>query len=641
MRLATLCACLVAVCLPQIAASAAPEKSAAPPKIVFLGDADGPLAATVEESFVGLKAALAVDGVELTREAPKKARAYDAFFAGLEKRDVALAIAFVADGETALVEKAAEKANVPLLVLSPEPTRTDLDPARAVFWAGGLRPTDEALFALDFLLAPLSVHAPAVFHDGSARAVEAARKCANLCHTSQRPREPALLPADFGVADVKGVLGRYASKSTVEGTAADGGADGIVYFGGPAGAQRLMAACAAAKVEAPVLLAQGLASRAVPSFADGSASSAWALEPQYFEDYGEGKGSPASADAAALTEVAKQTGGHLYAATIRGWRAGRWVTEALRRAPESTEKKPQLKFLSAMRKLGREKARGKFVFETWGDACLARFEAWRAAKWRDDPPCTRVRPGYMPMCGIPQVGFFRSDRFKWEADSFYVWLHWGSAEERTIEKDLKALGLDPGNYEAGFRAEIIDDLMGRTISRLNRLFLRNADGTTIPGVSYNVTFGTEKEPAGLKNGRRFEMVLRGDSLTSGGVAHGTTCEVFTTFIRRTLYADHTLTPPITAADHAYVNGAYKWNAKLEDNLRSDSIRALCDGYTQGFGLTGAHEAGHMFGLGHDQVTPRSIMNVVEAVGLDFEWAEWIPEHAAVLEARLGRVPPAK
>jgi hypothetical protein len=247
----------------------------------------------------------------------------------------------------------------------------------------------------------------------------------------------------------------------------------------------------------------------------------------------------------------------------------------------------------------------------------------------------------MPMSGIPQLGFFAPDRVKWEPGSYYVWLHWGKPEERTIERDLEVLGLDPGAYEAGFRAQITDDLMGRTISRLNRLFLRNPDGTSIPGVSFNVSFGTEEHPAGLKNGHRFEMVLRGDDPEAGGRAHGTTCEVFTTFIQRTMYASRALKPAISTADHAYVNGTYKWGAALETNLRGESIRALADGYTQAFGLTGAHESGHMFGLGHDTSTPRSIMNVAEAVGLDFEWAEWAPEHLPILEKRLGRTPVPK
>ena len=30
------------------------------------------------------------------------------------------------------------------------------------------------------------------------------------------------------------------------------------------------------------------------------------------------------------------------------------------------------------------------------------------------------------------------------------------------------------------------------------------------------------------------------------------------------------------------------------------------------------------------------MNVAEAVGLDFEWAEWIPDHLQILDGRIGR-----
>jgi hypothetical protein len=619
-------------------AAAEPEKSPQP-RVVFVGADDGPLAQTAEESFAGFRAALEAAGAVATREAPAKAGAHDAHFADMAKRGVSAVAAFVPDGAAAALEKAAERAGLPLLVLSPEPTRPDLDPARAVFWAGGLTPTDEALFAMDFLLQPLSVQAPAIYHDGSARAAEAAAKCARMAHATQTPRAPEALPADFGVSDVKGVLGRHASAAAAEATSAGGGCDGIVYFGGPAGAERLLAACVAAKVEAPVLLGQGLVSRAVPSFAEGRAASAWALEPQYFEDYVHGKGSPAPDDAAAVAEAAKAVGGRALPATTRGYRAGRWVAEAL--FADGPEKKREKRFLASLRRLAREGARGRPVFEEWGWASLARFEAWHAAKWRDEAPCTRARPTYMPISGIPQVGFFSASRFRWEPGSVYVWMHWGSPEERTIEKDLAALGLDPGAYEAGFREKILDDLMGRTISRLNRLFFRNADGTAIPGVSFNITFGTEKDPKGLKSGSRFEMVLRGDHPFAGGIAHGTSCEVFTTFIRRTLYADKALKPAIRADDHRFVNGSYRWATSLDENLRGDFIRSLQDGYTQGFALTGAHECGHMFGCGHDTVTPRSIMNVAEAVGLDFEWAEWVPEHLKILTNRLERVPARK
>ncbi len=645
MRRATLLAGLAAASLTQIPLSAGPEKPQPPAKVVFFGATSGPLAPTVEESFAGLKAALAgASNVELSRDAPKKRRDYDAWFADLEKRGVALTVAYVADGETSALEKASEKAKVPLLVLSPEETRPELDANRAVFWAGGLRPADEALQSMVFLLAPLSVHAPAVFHDGSARAALAASKCAFFHHVSQTPRAPQQLAADFGVADVKGVLGRHATSSggAADATSAGDEADGIVYFGGPEGAERLLSACAAAKVEAPVLLGQGLATRAVPTFAEGRAASAWALEAAYFEDYADGKGSPAPSEASTCEAAAKETGGKLYAATIRGVRAGRWILDALHRAPESPEKKPERKFVWALRTIFRDGAREKPVFEPWGHASLARLEAWRSPKWRDDASCSRVNPLYLPVAGIPHVGFFSAERYKWEPGSYYVWMHWGKPEERTIERDLAAIGMDPGESDPSARAQIVDDLMGRAISRMNRLYLRGPDGLPMPGVSYDVTFGTEEKPAGLKAGHRFEMVLRGDSQIAGGVAHGTTCEVFTTYLERTIYAKNALNPPLCAADRAYLNGSYKWTLKeLASNLRGDLVRALQDGYTQAMGLTGAHECGHMFGLGHDTTTPRSIMNVAEAVGLDFEWAEWSPEHAALLEKRLGRAPVPK
>jgi hypothetical protein len=618
-------------------AAAAPDKVQLP-RVVFLGPPDGVLAPMADEFFVGIKAAIGNE-TELTRDWPKKLHAWEPVFADLAKRDVTIAIAAVPDGEVATLDHAAEKAKVPLLVLSHESTKPELDPAHAIFWAGGLRPCDEALEAMSFALVPLSMHAPAIFHDRSARGVEAASKCSRLSHFAQKPREPVELPADFGVSDVVGTLGRHVSSVVKEGaTFSTEGADGIIYFGGPEGAERLLAACAKAKSDAPVLLGQGAATRSVPSFANGEVANAWCLEPAYFEDYVDAKGSPAPPDAPTLALAAKETGDHLYAATILGWRAARWIHDAIRLMPSTGEKKPEKRFLAALRGLAREGARGKQIFENWGHASLARAESWRCAKVRNDPPCTRQRPTYMPMVGIPQIGTYASSRFVWEPGSTYVWVHWGTPEERTIEKDLTKLGLNAPDLDPKLREKLVDDLLGRTMSRLNRLFLRNPDGTAIPGLSFNVTFGAEKEPAGLKPGHRFEMVMRGDSQIAGGVAHGTSCEVFTTYIERTMYVKDAIKPPISAADKPYVFGEYKWGTALDSNLRSDRVRALGDGFTQGFSLTGAHEAGHMFGLGHDELTPRSIMNVVEAVGLDFEWGEWIPDHLKVLEARLGRVP---
>lgn len=69
-RRATAIAALAAALAAPGAASASPEKPVAPSRIVFLGTTDGPLAATSDEAFAGVRAALAPGGppVELTRE---------------------------------------------------------------------------------------------------------------------------------------------------------------------------------------------------------------------------------------------------------------------------------------------------------------------------------------------------------------------------------------------------------------------------------------------------------------------------------------------------------------------------------------------------------------------------------------------
>jgi hypothetical protein len=77
------------------------------------------------------------------------------------------------------------------------------------------------------------------------------------------------------------------------------------------------------------------------------------------------------------------------------------------------------------------------------------------------------------------------------------------------------------------------------------------------------------------------------------------------------------------------------------NVRHDAIRSLLNGFAGAMSLTTAHECGHLGGLGHDTVTPRSIMNVADAKGLDPESGEWIPDHIAQLERTIGREPEPK
>ncbi len=602
-------------------AGAAPEKSDAAfaTSVIFAAPDSGPWAAAAEEALVGVRAAFAAravgdPAVDVVRVPLGTTKAFDAALAKAQKAGASFLFAFAPDGATAACEAAAEKAKLPLLVLSPEPTRPDLDRARAVFWAGGARAPDEALQAMDFLLQPLGVHRPAVLHDGSARGVDAAGRCAVLHHVSQQPRAPQHVGAAFSPDDARAAIADYA--------------DGIVYFGGPEAAERLLTAADAAGLTVPILLGQGLASRAVPTFASGRAAHAWALEAAWFEDHG----GPAREDASYLADAAKAADMPLLAGTTRGWRAGRWVFAALRAAGAANAKK----LVPELRALARNGARGRPVFDPWGHASLARLEPWRSPAVREDPACHRVRPTLMPLAGIPQIGTFRSDAFRWEPDTFYVHCTFTEGAKRTIEKDLAALGLHTGGYEAALEAQVLDDLLGRTMSRLNRLFLRNPDGSAIPGVSFRITFGAAEPPKGVKASHRWLMELAGDDPDAGGRASGSTAWVFTTFIQRTIYAKHAIAPSLSAKDRPYLAGTYKWGTSVEENLRGDTIRALLDGYTQGLALTGAHELGHLAGCGHDEKSPRSIMNVAEAVGLDFEWAEWIPDHLQILDGRIGR-----
>ena len=67
-------------------------------------------------------------------------------------------------------------------------------------------------------------------------------------------------------------------------------------------------------------------------------------------------------------------------------------------------------------------------------------------------------------------------------------------------------------------------------------------------------------------------------------------------------------------------------------VRFRQIRALVDGYAGACALTGAHELGHLAGLGHDETDARSIMNVAEG-GLQ----EGLKDVGLAMEAQFARV----
>jgi hypothetical protein len=108
-----------------------------------------------------------------------------------------------------------------------------------------------------------------------------------------------------------------------------------------------------------------------------------------------------------------------------------------------------------------------------------------------------------------------------------------------------------------------------------------------------------------------------------------------------MYMPHALNPKLSTPDVGYFLGRYEWGESKDRNVRHDAIRSLLNGFAGAMSLTTAHECGHLGGLGHDTVTPRSIMNVADAKGLDPESGEWIPDHIAQLERTIGREPEPK
>jgi hypothetical protein len=611
-----------ALALGHPAAEGAPQKDAEPARIVFVAPDAGPDAVVAAEARFGAQVAadfrlpgeaalVELVPADLPPEGSKTASAFKAW-----KKEASLVVAWLPHGRTADVEAAATKAKVPLLVISPEATTPSLDPKRAVFWAGGSPVQDEALQAMDFALQPLGSTQPAVLHDGSPRGVACAKACEFWHHVSQTMKPAVEVGDGFGAEQAAAL-------------SADG-FDSVVYFGGPQRAEQVLAALRGAESKLPVLLTTGLVSEAVPTFFAGEAKGAWAMEPNWFED----RGRVGMEDRFPLVDAAKAADRRILPAMMRGQRVLGWVKEAVELAGDGSPKK----LVPALREIARAGAAGKTVFRTHGHASLVRFSLWHSEAKEKQPPCHERPETRVPISGVPHVGFFRTDNYKWDPGSFHVWVRFTEGELRTIEEDLYAIGLNTKGYEEDLEARVIDDLMGRVLSKLNRLFLRNPDGTAIPGVSYDISFTTDPPGDDVRGGRKWDVLIGGDDPVAGGRASGSTAKVFSTFIRRTMYVQHKLDPPLSAEDRRHMAGGYEWDTSADENIRNGMVRSLVGGFSQAMGLTGAHELGHLAGCGHDEEWARSIMNVASGAGLDFEWADWIPSHAKLIAKRLGRVP---
>jgi ABC-type branched-subunit amino acid transport system substrate-binding protein len=286
--------------------------------------------------------------------------------------------------------------------------------------------------------------------------------------------------------------------------------------------------------------------------------------------------------------------------------------------------------IPALRQVGYEALQGTQVFTEWGQARLFRWYLWE----RTADGLARIKPTYLPdKNGGVLLRQGRSIRYRARPDTMLVHLTWRDDEKRTIEQDLRKLGLYTTGYEAALDEMVKDEILFRMMQRLNRLFWRNADGTPIPGVSWRISFTTELPSTAKK---RWIMPIAGDHPRAGGMAADPNAFVFSTFIVRTIYLNLALDPVLGREDQDYFTNRYAWATTAAQNIRCDEIRCLLEGFAGSMALTGAHELGHLAGLGHDVSSPRSIMNVQEGGGLEPDWAEWIPAHARTLTSRLRR-----
>ncbi len=626
-RAGALLTVVLAVVFVYALAATSPRAAAkdAPPVLVrFVAPAEGADAVIAHEALFGARVALAKGRpgdqplpFEVALEQEPLPASGKATLAALKKwrKGTALVVAWLPAGRAQEWERAAAKAKVPLLVISPEPLTPSLDASRAVFWAGGAAAQDEALQALDYALTPLGMRRPLLVTD-TAWGASVAGHTEFFHHVDQTPLGPT-------------PLGAFVAAEHVGDTSEDG-ADGIVFFGSPAGAERLLSSLAKAGSELPVLLSTGTVSAAVPTFLAGEAKNAWAMEPNWFED----RTRTGAEDRYALGDAAEEAGRRVLPAMTRGHRVFLWVREALAAAGGGSAKQ----LVPALRALDRPGAAGKPVFEPWGHASLARFTLWRSEAVENMPACHERPATRVPIAGVPHVGFFSAQKYAWVPGTFHVYVRFTEGAKRTIEQDLLAIGLSTKGYEEDLEQRILDDLLGRVLSKLNRLFLRNPDGSGIPGVSYAISFSPQPPPDAAKGGRKWDVLIGGDDPVAGGRASGSTAKVFSTFIRRTMYVQHKLEPPLSAADRPHMTGTYVWDTSADANIRDGMVSSLVDGFSQAMALTGAHELGHLGGCGHDTVMPRSIMNVAEGAGLEFAWAEWAPDHVKLLEKRLKRVP---
>jgi ABC-type branched-subunit amino acid transport system substrate-binding protein len=623
---------LVLAAAPDATPGAATPLAATSPsvtwKAAFIGPLSGPLAASGRESLAGVKLAFDLNPgafgakppelLELDDgDDPKKA---DAAITKAQQARVDVVFA-AATGVTVdgLVAKARKSGPLLLLVGSASHSPSPLadDPVLSLVpW-----PADHATALIDFLEIPCQSKTPAFVVEDTPRG---------------REFEAAVvksLPVRMQVAGTIFVKPHAPLSKEALAAAQAARADRLVVFGEPDLVDGAADALAALPWNVPLFVDEGLWSAAAAALGDGRAANGFGLValPRFCPK------APADLEAAWKS---KHDGSAVPLRTLKAYAMAKAFADAV--APWKNHVKRE-ELVEALRALpyGDEES-GRPLFDMTGRSART---LWLPRKLGAKGPEPDEASYYLDPDFGPLLRARPPSLYKAEPGSRVVWLTFGDAKSkavRTIEDDLLKLGLITKGYEVQMDEWILEELLARALAKLNRLFLKNEDGTFIPGVSFNISFTTEK-PKDLKPGEYFTAVIAGNDPETGGRAwpgEGR-CEIYSSFMQRTIFQKDALTPPLKSEDRRYFTGAYVWGTDSTENLRSKTIRSLLDGYAGSFALTGAHEVGHLCGLGHDTSDPRSLMNVVEGGGLRETSVCWIPAHVKTLEKFLGRYEPPK
>jgi len=602
-----------------------------PARVAFIGPLSGPLAGSAAESLSGLRHALAwhvkSKGAALRRpieivtfdDKDEPAEAEKAFTAALAAKPFGIVAASTGRTIDALGARA-RKGKVPVLFVGsagPPPRLGVQDPV--VHFAGW--PVDQALAIANMLVTPCRCRNPALVVEDTPRGreLEAAiarnigfrRAIAHVVHVA-----PHAAPTADDVAKLRGAK-----------------ADRLVLIGEPDLVDATVGALTAASFTVPLLTCDGMCSAGSSAIRDGMVPAG----TRYVVGYPQltMEGAPPSLYQL-FDEETKGVVPTIYPRTIAAYSASSLLLEG---AVQTGAKPPkELEIVAAIRdqRYGDGEAKAPIVDQT-GRAALFHFGVWEPTAKGPAP----MNPAFLPGDDYGALlGLRRKEMYTVEPGSKVAWLTFGdekSRPPRTIEKDLALLHLGTRGYEGNLDEVVKEELMARALGKFNKLFLKNEDGTFIPGVSFNISF-TATRPEGLKNPDLWEVVIAGDDAEAGGRAwpgegHA---EVYATFLRRTLFQVGALEPGLSYEDKPWLDDTLPWKGERLEHLRADKLRALIDGYAGSFALTGAHELGHVAGLGHDTTDPRSIMNVVEGAGLRESQVFFVPAHAAILEKSIGR-----